>query len=473
MEIIKKSKKLIEKILPKNVIKNDAKVRFNKFVTSIDVENNSKLVFNGLTGELILLDNNYDVDDKDYLIDHYYVVNDELDDCKLVRDLREILNIVGQTRTKGINAYTILTTTDCNARCFYCYEKGCEKHDMSIECANNVVDYILRHSYEDNNEENVYADDGNDNLSNATKKNKIKLAWFGGEPLFNNKVIDVICNRLRENNREYYSSMISNGFLFDEELINKASDLWHLKNIQITLDGTKDIYNKTKAYINTTEDGFDRVINNIRLLMNKGIRVSIRLNMNNDNYEDLYRLVDYLYNKFGVNDNYSVYSHLLFQDECKINSDYLRELYDKHLKLQEYINSFGILGNGLNSGVRSNWCMADSLNSVVILPDGRLHSCEHFVNNEIWGSIYNDDNKRSVCYHNDEKITTPLQYWEERIEDIEECKDCFNYPNCIRLKHCPDHFENCSIEKRNEYKTRLEWAILKAYKKHKDSNLKE
>lgn len=42
--------------------------------------------------------------------------------------------------------------------------------------------------------------------------------------------------------------MTSNGYIFNDELVEKAKNEWKLKNIQITLDGTRDVYNKAKNY---------------------------------------------------------------------------------------------------------------------------------------------------------------------------------------------------------------------------------
>ena len=34
-----------------------------------------------------------------------------------------------------------------------------------------------------------------------------------------------------ENNIDYHSTMVSNGLLFNEELVKKAKDLWHLTSV--------------------------------------------------------------------------------------------------------------------------------------------------------------------------------------------------------------------------------------------------
>jgi sulfatase maturation enzyme AslB (radical SAM superfamily) len=75
---------------------------------------------------------------------------------------------------------------------------------------------------------------------------KVHFSWFGGEPLFNNEIISYICSELKKNNINYSSSMITNGLLFNKELILKAKDLWRLSHLQITLDGTEYEYEKIK-----------------------------------------------------------------------------------------------------------------------------------------------------------------------------------------------------------------------------------
>jgi sulfatase maturation enzyme AslB (radical SAM superfamily) len=108
-----------------------------------------------------------------------------------------------------ITCYTILTTTDCNARCFYCYEKGIRRLPMSRETADKTVAFIKEHCGE----------------------KSVNISWFGGEPLFNSEVIDIIIGYLKENNIKYISTMVTNGYLFDEKLIFKAKNFWNLTNV--------------------------------------------------------------------------------------------------------------------------------------------------------------------------------------------------------------------------------------------------
>ena len=110
--------------------------------------------------------------------------------------------------------------------------------------------------------------------------------------------------------------MISNGYLMDAKLAKKAFNEWHLSNIQITLDGTEEVYNKTKRYIYKDDPNpFKTVINNIHELLKNNILVSIRLNCGTHNIEDLKNLILYLREEFkDVNKGLSVYVHELFDE---------------------------------------------------------------------------------------------------------------------------------------------------------------
>ena len=67
------------------------------------------------------------------------------------------------------------------------------------------------------------------------------------------------------------------------------------------------------------------------------------------------------------------------------------------------------------------------------------------------GSLDGKASERSV-------IQSFREYW----EPIEECKACFYYPECIRLKKCVEQKE-CFEELRAEYKESLLKSMQKNY----------
>lgn len=355
-----------------------------------------------------------------YLIMHWFMVPEHYNEYAYATQFRNIIKLLAPARTE-ITAFRIFTTTDCNARCSYCYEAGCSKIKMSVQTANNVVDYIQR----------------------VSCKKDIKITWFGGEPMMNPEAIDTICSGLRRRGIEYVSGMISNGSLFDKDSVKNAVEYWNLHHIQITLDGTEDVYNRSKGYINIDGSAFQRVLGNIDLLLSYGVDVRIRLNMSSWNLEDLNELIDVLNERICESNRPSVYVAQIKNygfGRVDTASDNLQAEID----LSEKLADTGLLRKQrLPGNIRMHHCMADNDSAITITPDGRTGKCEHFFESHLIGNIYRD------TVNSDE-----ISYWKERIR-IKECQSCVLYPSCTILKNCPTFRHGCT-----EYdRMRMEWIL--------------
>lgn len=390
-----------------------------------------KLFYHTLTGELILLETGENVDQcRTELIRHRFLVPEDFNDTEYADQVRNTLNLIKQETS--LKSCLIFTTTDCNARCFYCYEMGRKRQNMSEQTAHDVADYIIRHR-------------GNETLT---------LAWFGGEPLFNKSVIDIITRDLTDAGVVFRSRMTSNGYLFDEELVKIAKEKWNLGIIQITLDGTEEVYNNTKAFIYRDGSAYQRVMRNIGLLLDAGIYVQIRLNMDAKNYEDLMNLADILSERFSDRENFRVYVAVL-QGRGAINKfETQDELLQKYRQLYKKLKRNGLTGQKyLLTKFRLNACMADDDGHVTILPDGRLGKCEHETEKELIGSIYVDTIDSNI-----------IASWKERIR-VPMCKTCPYYPICQFLKKCDWQNEECTELDRALTYMRLEERILNTYER--------
>ena len=403
--------------------------RFMKYCLVRDF-NEGKMIYNGLTSSMVML--GYDemneignINKFAFLYKNYFLVPEDFDEMKVADDVRNQLRApIDDLYLNNPVTFTILTTMRCNARCFYCYElhKKNKKH-MTDETANKVADYI--HSY-------------------APIDVPVNLSFFGGEPLFNQKPIDIIVNKMIEYNRNFRTELTTNGYLFNKELVIKAKNIWNLTGVQITIDGTESVYNKTKNYI--YKDGvspYKKVLNNIAMLMNHGVSVTLRFNMDLYNADDLQRLVIELYNRFGNHPNLGMYAWPIFEDETNVKTpEEHAKVFEGLKKLEDTIEKCGYFyGYMPPSGMRVYQCMADDGTSVLIDPSGNLGTCEHLVDTNFWGHIDNPLKKNFE----------ELNKWRTYKSPIDLCFNCPIYPICNRPTYC-EEMSKCDIQ----YK---EWRI--------------
>ena len=231
MQVIHSIVRPFHQLLGLQKIQADETYRLLAFVVELPVDE-GLLLYNTMSKAMVLLSEdevalmNSDLRSLPQLIELWFAVPLSHDDGLLSRQMRQVAKLIRKPG-KGINKYTIFTTTDCNARCFYCYELGRPRIPMSEATARKVADYIIGHC----------------------NGQAVGIEWFGGEPLYNKPVITLICRLLRESGVKYHSSMVSNAYLMDAETVEEASADWMLKRVQITLDGTERVYNRSKAYI--------------------------------------------------------------------------------------------------------------------------------------------------------------------------------------------------------------------------------
>ncbi len=414
MQTIKKARSGVEKAWGRQKMK-DTRYRLLRYTLSEEY-GDGLLLQNAMTGELLKLDEKEKnfintlprtvPEEYNALIEKHFLVPMEYDEQKAVAQLRRILTALN--RSRDITGYTILPTTHCNARCFYCYECDYEHVHMTEERAHEVVQYMTDHS----------------------NGKKLSIGWFGGEPLVGVRIISQISRELTERGVEFTSSMISNGALFNEKLVKEAVDLWKLQSVQITIDGTEDIYNRVKDYVSMKGSPYRTVLRNIRLLSEAGIRVSIRINLGFHNEADTRLLISELSERFADCENVTMYVHELFEGEGTDPHLYTEEEKEHLRNLVTEFNDYAAehgkyLKKHALPSLTTTHCMADNDSAVIIQPGGELTKCEHSAAVENFGSIYSGEWDQEN-----------LREWKQHAI-LKECESCPLYPSCIYPAKCP------------------------------------
>ena len=103
----------------------------------------------------------------------------------------------------------------------------------------------------------------------------------------------------------FEGDVITNGSLVTDE-VAKLLKRCRVGNAQITLDGTNEEYQRRKNYLDSSIT-LDDVLGSIERLLDNEIAVSVRLNMDKRNHEDLLSLIPLLGARFAQNDFFSAH----------------------------------------------------------------------------------------------------------------------------------------------------------------------
>lgn len=331
-------------------------------------------------------------------------------------------------------SFVIAPTLMCNLHCEYCFEKNTHTTVMDGETQKAVVKYILS------------------KITNNTKK--IKVSWFGGEPLL---TLDVVRNisrllstKLQNKKIDYVPFLITNGTLLNNENCKILYEDCNLRNIQITIDGESQTYCKTKK---ATSKQYQELIDNI-VNGSKYFNISIRLNVTKENFDELKNIAKYLSNLCDSKNKIKFYLARVV--------DYSNTMEGKCLTLNEYLEKKLEFDSYMKKNIsdiyefeipkyRKNYCGALRHNNVVIGPKGELYKCEHLIGeeNETIGTVFNGIN------FNDSYIKFIQNDFKE------ECKECILFPKC--LGGCP--IQRCSLPKTEYCHINLQYLLQCLIKK--------
>ena len=342
----------------------------------------------------------------DDLILAQFLVSEDRDECAYYNQISALMRAF--TKNKGIPGYTILPTLGCNARCVYCYEEGMKQVTMTPDIVEQTIRFILD------------THDGD----------KVRLYWFGGEPLLCSDTIDRVCAAMREAGLEYSSAMISNGSLITTKIVEKMSGDWKLGNIQISMDGAEKDYIHRKNY-HANADYYHTVMRSVDLMSKAGVAVTIRCNVDEENWGGITRYLSDLRAAISNKENVRIYF-------CALNDMRAAEndtaLWEKIRDLRPLIEEAGFQAApfmGLGMHFRVNHCMADG-GSVVIAPDGSLYLCEHCPQEACFGDIWHGVTNEGA-----------LKEFSRVDRTQDKCRNCSLLPNCTSFASCPVKDNHC------------------------------
>lgn len=327
-------------------------------------------------------------------------------------------------------ALTIAVTRACNFACSYCYEKNRIASCINDEVENNIVDFIDKH----------------------IGTNKIKIVWYGGEPLLEFERIKTLTSKINRQGKEYDATLVTNGYLLTDDVSRYFNEL-NINNVQITVDGMKEVHNKRRYLINGMPT-YDVVMENIDNLMSSNWSGELRLRLNVDesnsyNYAKFHRFIE---NKFPDKFGNKIFVYPGFITYCQ-NTNYNCQLnYSKKADfLLNLARHHNIIALPVFPRMELGGCTLTTRNYYVIGTEGELYKCwvDLGTKSEVIGNIKDMTNWNM-------SLVAEGMLNASHFED-ENCKKCFYLPICdggcakIRMYNKRDGGERdlCSYFKKN------------------------
>jgi uncharacterized protein len=345
---------------------------------------------------------------KEKLVKGRFLIDEDWDELKILKLRNNI------TRYGGIGtAIVVAPTLFCSFDCPYCYvdRERVTMNRQTIDALKKFFDKKIK------------------------KSEKSEVCWTGGEPLLALEVIeelnDYFYNQCKKQDVIFSCSMVTNGYSLSPQIVARLKKC-EIKKLQITLDGCREYHDRFR-YRPGGGDTYDRIMDNIVMAYGEGLKITLRSNINKDNYEGIYKLIDELAEKILNKDDF-VFAPCMVTDfktsrghcSCNVFSNREFSLLEPEILLYSAKKGFKIrLGILYTHRIH---CGANTLPLHVIDAHGNVLKC--------WCNLGRaDNNKIGIIKENgdilytDYKVLTKWMSWDPF--DIEDCVKCKVLPICM------------------------------------------
>lgn len=168
----------------------------------------------------------------------------------------------------------VLPTRECNLRCFYCYQQPRISGSMSGAVAERTVRFI-------------------EWLIRDQRAHAVSVGFYGGEPLLNVDACVQIMEPLSElaaaNGVFIEFPVTSNGFLLTRVRSQTFFDL--ASAFHLTIEGERAVHDRIRC-TPSGHGSYDLIMEGIAMLVQRGLRVTVRIHQNELSGESFTRILD-------------------------------------------------------------------------------------------------------------------------------------------------------------------------------------
>ncbi|UZQ83954.1 radical SAM protein [Thermoanaerobacter sp. RKWS2] len=330
-----------------------------------------------------------------------------------------------KSRKSGPHNIWFFVSTGCNMACSYCYASGGDFKSFPKEIMKKETAQIAVQK-----------------LSQLLGDSITTVSFFGGEPLLAFETIKVIVEEFIKNGIMPRFAVSTNGTLLDHKKLDFL--LKHNFSVTVSIDGSEDVHDHNRRFTNGTKT-FKHVMENVEILKNRGVRLSVQATYTYYAFNAGYTLIDIvdflssiasviaikkeeqfplLSGKIDVD---NLVSNPKFYNICK---DYITYVFDR-LSSSEPVFDLAItraIGEVVNK-VHSDFYPCGFKAHLTVFPDGSVYSC-HLLTNLHLKLTDNILNLEKNCFYNKyeeieewllEKfrdLNFPLKVWFSDFQDL-------------------------------------------------------
>lgn len=305
---------------------------------------------------------------------------------------------------------TILLTLNCQMRCVYCFEGKKNTSTLTPSIMNDILLFLK-------------------NRIGACKK--LRVTWFGGEPLLAyNRLKEMsialmlFCN---ENNIQYLADITTNGVALNQQRCKELIYSLNVKRYIITVDGLDDIQEQRRPLL-SRKAYFSILWHNLEILVEMGASVTVRMTIDKQNVSHIPALLDRIANsklnkRVGLSFCRTIdYNFTPHDISGNLYSE--AEFTEVEWDLIQYAHNLGLWKYKFPHAAPSGGCLRQG--DIVIGVDGEIYKCLDTVGDIRWitGNIREQGDIPQVkpeWYESWNK-------WSPLKNDI--CKKCVLVPLC-------------------------------------------
>jgi len=188
---------------------------------------------------------------------------------------KEYLKFIDQRDEDEVQLFFV-TNYSCNFACSYCFQD--EYVNPTLPLSTSVIDAFF------------------DYVASKFSDRRKYITLFGGEPLMNGNShkenITYFVKKAKEANIDI--SVVTNGYHLSEYI--DILKLAHVREVQITLDGTEEIHNK-RRFLKGGGKSFTKIVEGVDLCLQQNIPINLRMVLDKDNISELPKLAAFAIEK--------------------------------------------------------------------------------------------------------------------------------------------------------------------------------